>query len=198
MATAPRRRTREQLWAEMDALEGGFNTRGAAASSEGLSRAQSFDASKAVNQYAGGAWNSIAGQLRQQLRASGGAAVGAGRLNTGFYDEDQGEIINRATSDFQDRMAQTAVQAAGMQQQNDASILAYGERQQDRGAQLTQSRWELAENDAREAEERKRNRKRGIGSAIGGIIGAGVGAIAGGPAGASVGWGAGSSVGGMF
>lgn len=142
--------------------------------------ANSFDASKQLNQYAQGAWGSISDALKTELEGERGRAVGQGRLDTGFYDEDRGTIYNRATKQMSDALAGQSLNAlnttVGVKQQ-------YGEQ---------------LENDYRENQARKRQKKRGIGSLIGGVLGAGVGAIAGGPAGAGVGWTAGSSIGGAF
>jgi hypothetical protein len=143
--------------------------------------AQNFDASSALNQYAQGAWGSISDALKQQLRAEAGSAVGQGRLNTGFYDEDRGTIYNRATQQMANALSQQSLNALNT---------TVGVKQ-DYGEQL--------QNDYREEQARKRQKKRGIGGLIGGALGAAGGFIlGGGPAGAAAGWGVGSKVGSSF
>lgn len=171
---------------------------GNAASDAYLSRATNFDASASLNQYAKGAYNTISTGLKQTLGNLSGSAVGAGRFDSGFYDEDQGVVINNATQQLNDSIAQQSVAAAGLQQQNDAGLGQFGQRYTEDANDLLMSRSEQVQNDAREAAERARRKKRGIGSAIGAVVGGVGGFFAGGPKGAVGGAKAGAQIGGGF
>lgn len=180
--------------AQIDAERGMANT----ANNAYLDQATHFDASAALDKYATGAYNTISQGLKQSLSDLGGSAVGAGRFDSGFYDEDQGVVINRATGQLNDAIAGQAMSAASLQQQNTAGLGRYGLEQQGDANDLLAARSEQVQNDAREAAERARKRKRGIGAAIGGLVGGVGGFLAGGPAGAVGGAKAGASIGGGF
>jgi hypothetical protein len=135
---------------------------------------ENYNPQQAVNTYAQGAWGSISEALKQNLAAEEGAAVGAGRLNTGFYDQDRGEIYGRATGQLTNAIAQQSLGAEGLRLRG----------MEDSGDLLT-SQYESAENDRREEEQRKRKNRSGLA----GAIGTGLGYLAGGPVGGYVGGG---------
>lgn len=147
-------------------------------------RAKGFDATQGLNNYARGAWGSISEALGHELNDLGGSAVGAGRFNSGFYDEDRGVLFNNATRQFSNAVAGQSVNAQG--QQIDANRDAYS---------LAGDAYAQEQNDARDAAERKRRRRAGIGEAIGGILGAAGGSFFG-PGGAAAGAKLGSGLGG--
>jgi len=182
----------------VDATGAAAGGRGEQAQDAYISRASSFDASKSLNDWARGAYANVSAGLDRRLRDLSGAAVGSGRLNTGFFDEDQGQLIRDTQADFTNNLSQQALGAAELQQRNDTSLGAYGERQTEFATDIAQSRREEMINAAREQAERARRRKRGIGSAIGGALGAAGGFLLGGPAGAATGWNVGRSVAGSF
>lgn len=161
-----------------------------------LDAATNFDASQALNQYARGAWGSISEALGDQLRDLSGSAVGAGRFDSGFYDEDQGTLVNRATSQFSNAVSQQAMNALAAQQRNTESLGAFGTRRAENELDLTAAQREEEENAFREEQARKRKRRGGIGSAIGGLLGAAGGFFVGGPGGAAAGAKLGSGLGG--
>ncbi|MGH3428471.1 MAG: hypothetical protein ACRDQZ_13040 [Mycobacteriales bacterium] len=171
---------------------------GSQASSDYLSRAENFNASDALNTWAQGAWGNVSTALQKQLGDLSGQAVGAGRLNTGFYDEDQGNLIKGVTSNFANQLAQQSLGAASLQSQSDQALGRFGQEQTQTGLDVAQSRREEMINAQREADARKRAQKRGIGSLIGGVLGAGTGAFFGGTGGAQLGATVGSSLGGVF
>lgn len=192
-----------------------FNDRGSLAGAEGAAQGtaagygnaanasyynnlENFDASSAIKDYATGAWGSISEGLNQTLDRLKGESVGAGRFDSGFFDQDQGQVVNTATGQLANSVAQQAVTAAGMQQRNNEAIGAFGAQQQGIGNDLLVSRREELENNYREEQERKRKRRSGIGGAIGGVLGGIGGFIAGGPAGAAGGYKAGTAIGGAF
>lgn len=195
MVMAARPRTREELAAEQERLMGGAGGYADTAEREYLNRATNFDASKALNTYATGAYSTVAEGLKRTLADVRGRAVGAGRFDTGFLDEDQGTVIKDTMADFNNRLSQQALAATGMQQENDRALGEFGQRQRGYQTDLLMSRREELENNAREEAERKRKRRGGIGGAIGGLLGAAGGFVLGGPAGAAGGWKAGSAIG---
>lgn len=168
------------------------------ANSEFMQRATSFDPTAALNQYAKGAFANVSQGLKQQLDTMRGAAVGQGRFDTGYRDQDEQGVTQNVMRDFTNNLSQQALGAVGMQQRNTESIGQFGQNQQGMATDLLMSRREELINDQRAADERKRRKRSGIGSAIGGVLGGVGGFIAGGPAGAYAGYGIGSSVGGAF
>ena len=171
---------------------------GDAASRRYADWAGGFDASDALNTYARGAFGSVSEGLKAQLAKLGGSAVGQGRFDSGFFDEDQGEVVRNVMGDFTNNLSQQAMNAAQLQASVKSGLGEYGARRQSDATDLLMSRREEVVNDRREAEERKRSKRRGIGGAIGGILGAGIGGALGGPAGAAVGWRAGGGIAGAF
>lgn len=144
---------------------------GKTASDAYLSRAQNFDASSALNKYSQGAWGSISSALGDQLTAETGKAVGAGRFDSGFFDEDKGVVINRATQQLSDSIAQQSLNAASLDQRNTESLGSFGSERAGRATDLLLSRSEQVQNDAREEAERKRKSRGGIAGAIGSVVG---------------------------
>lgn len=163
-----------------------------------LQQASSFDPTAAMNQYAKGAFANVSQGLKSMLADDRGRQVGAGRFDSGFADEDAGNIYGRVMSDFTNNLSMQSLNAAGMQQRNTESIGQFGQNQQQMSTDLLMSRREELENNRREEEERKRKKRSGIGGAIGGVLGGVGGFIAGGPAGAYAGYKIGSGVGSSF
>lgn len=187
---------REGLVNQENAAMGDATGRGQQALNKYQNFAENFDASKGLNQYAQGAWGSISDALKQNLQAESGAAVGAGRINTGFYDEDRGTIYNRATKQLSDSIAQQSLNAQGQQIGVMQGYGNYGQNEQGTGLDLLTARRQELENNAREQDAQKRKKRSGIGGLIGGALGAGVGFFAGGGVpGAMAGWGLGSAAG---
>jgi hypothetical protein len=92
---------------------------------DAVSNAIEFDPSAAVNQYAQGAWDSTSIDLGKTLDMLRGQAVGAGRLDTGLFDYDQGEVMKEALNRFTAQLSQQSMNAAGLQNQNNAMLLNF-------------------------------------------------------------------------
>lgn len=152
-----------------------------------LNQAENFDASGALNKYAQGAWGSIQSALGESLRAETGHAVGAGRFDSGFFDEDKGTVINRATSQFSNDIAQQSMGALAAQQRNTESLGRFGSERTEMGNEMLSARSEQVQNDAREQAERKRKSKSGLLGGIGTAIGYGLGGPVGGYIGGALG-----------
>jgi hypothetical protein len=80
---------------------------------EGL---KGFDPAAAYGTYLGGAQNKFMDILRRSNADITGSAVGRGRLNTGFYNQDIGDNENRIAQDFASEASGAALQTAGMQE----------------------------------------------------------------------------------
>lgn len=187
---------------QIDKAGTGATASGTAAQDQYLKTAQAFDPTSAIQKYAGAQWDTAINDptqgLKRQLSDLGGKSVGAGRLDTGFYDEDQGDIIKDTMRGYGNSVASTAVRGAEMGQQNNQDLGAYGERQSQLGLDVAGERYSQLQNNAAEKAARARGKKRGIGSAIGGVLGGVGGFFAGGPAGAMSGAKLGSDIGGGF
>ncbi len=165
-------------------------SQGQAANSSYLDRNLNFDAGKAINRYAQGAWNQTQVGFNKNLTALRGNQVAGGRLDTGFNDEDTGELYRSTVNDFSDNVAKTAVQGAQLDLDNNRGLADFGQNQQQQYADMMMSRREEVTNNDREQSQRKRQKKRGIAGAIGGALG-GVGgflASGGNPMGAYAGY----------
>lgn len=137
-----------------------------------------FDPRQAYGQFMRGAAGQTRTILGQQLDRLAGSAAGAGRLDTGFYDLDKGNVMRNVMGDFGNVMDRAALTTTGMEQgqlqynQNSAAdrvsrsydLLAGGWDQQ---------RADQARQDRISAERRAR------GGWFGKLLGAGVGALAG-------------------
>lgn len=150
-----------------------------------IDAAENYDASAALDQTARGTWGGISEMLQRELRNLGGSAVRAGRFDSGFYDEDQGEVFNTATRQFGDALARQSLDAEALEM-----------RSRETAMEGIAAQREEEENAFREEQERKRRRRGGIGSAIGGLLGGVGGFFVGGPAGAAAGAKLGSGLGG--
>lgn len=158
-----------------------------------LARAKAFDPQAAVNQYAQGAWGSISDALKNTLKDVRGSAVGAGRYDSGFLDEDQNTVESQAIRDLTNSIAQQSVAASGQTLANNNALGQFGlSTTQDANDLLASER----EFQANQAEQRKRNRA-SKGGAIGGALGTAAGAIRG-LVGAGIGGSIGSALGGLF
>jgi hypothetical protein len=87
--------------------------------------ASSFDPSKAFTSYADAGLQGVKSQLGTELDSLAGKAAGSGRLNTGFYDLDQGDVARNIYGDYGRGVQQAALQTTGMQQQNNMGLLNY-------------------------------------------------------------------------
>ena len=159
--------------------------RGEGAQDQYLATAKAFDPTAAIQKYASAQWDQAVNDpdsgMKRQLSDLGGRSVGAGRLDTGFYDQDQGQVFRDTTKTFGNQVASTAVTAAQMGQENNQNLGEYGERQSGLGLDVAGSRYDELQQNAKDKAERARAKKRGIGQAIGGVVGGIAGTFAGDP-----------------
>lgn len=90
---------------------------------EGL---RDFDPSAAFEQYTRGATDSAHSFLGEELEKLAGTAAGQGRLNTGFYDKDQGDVVRNVMGDLNNTIAGAALQTTGMDLSRRGKLLDYG------------------------------------------------------------------------
>lgn len=195
-------RTRPQLgnnsttltnaWDDLTASQGAY---GDTATQAYLSHALAFDPTQAINTYAQGAWNQAAAGMNDTLTKLKGSAVGAGRLDTGFFDEDQGQVYRDTVNHFSDALSQQALNAAQLQLQNNNTLENFGQERTNMYADMLASRREQQINDEREQAAAKKKKKSGIGGLLGKAIGGIGGFILGGPAGAATGYKVGGELG---
>lgn len=145
-------------------------------------KAAAFDPAAAYKEYMGGARSAAEDSLGTQLKAMAGQAVGQGRLDTGFYDLDQGDVARNVWADYGRTMSGAALQTAGMQQQQNFGMLDYGAQRRNRYFDLLASGYDrsLAKENAKQA------RKGGFLKTLGKIGGAVLGSVAG-PVGTALG-----------
>lgn len=72
-----------------------------------------FDPSAAGKEFASGAYSDYETGLKDDLRVFDDEAIAAGRLRTGQYDVDKGQVITRRGRDFDARIAQAALDFSG-------------------------------------------------------------------------------------
>jgi hypothetical protein len=133
-----------------------------------------FDPADSFKEYAGGAWKAVQGDLADNLESLASKAAGAGRLNTGFYDRDQGELMQRTMQDYQNTIAQGAMQTAGMKQNQYRDLVNVGQQQQSAYMDALSGQWD------REAmmDDKRQQSKGSFWKTLGNIAGVG-GKIAG-------------------
>lgn len=84
-----------------------------AATSRYLTDSAAFDPGQAYKSWATGAFGDFQTGLTKNLRDLGGKAVGAGRFDSGFFDEDQGQLVRDMSSDFSNKLVQGSLTASG-------------------------------------------------------------------------------------
>lgn len=176
---AEARRRRTGSYGAVPAVQG--------AQDESINDDLNYDASAALDKYARGSFATVSQGLNQQLEKLRGSSVGAGRFDSGYFDQDTGEVARNVYGDFTNNLAQQSMNAENLTQ-----------NVRGRGEDLLLARSEQVQNDSREEAARRRQKRSGIGSAIGSVLGGVGGAFLGGPWGASVGAQLGGSVGGSF
>lgn len=107
-------------------------TRGAQAEDDYFTRAGRFDPMASIERYARGAGDVAREGFREDLRDLQGDAVGRGRLDTGFYDEDVGSLWRDTQRDLNSRISMQAGNAAGLELENMRGMGEAGSRSLER------------------------------------------------------------------
>lgn len=77
-----------------------------------------FDPKAAYADYTKGAIGDFNTQLSKQLTTLKGSEAGAGRLDSGFYDQDQGKVVTDLGTNLQNQLSQQALNVTGLQEQD--------------------------------------------------------------------------------
>jgi len=148
-----------------------------------LGRARTYDPQASFERTAGAMWGDVREDLGEDLRDLRGASVGAGRLDTGFYDEDQGYLIDKATEEFQRSLAREALGTESLRLRNIEDLGQYAMGASNRYLDLMTGGLDRAE-----AEEEAKRRKGSFWGRLGRGLAGGIGGfVTGGPAGAAAG-----------
>lgn len=105
---------------------------GRTAENEFWNRSMAFDAQAGAEESARGIAGSLSMDLEKNLKFAQGQAVGGGRLDTGFFDEDRGFIMQDFNQRLSNAIAQQAMQAQQLNLQNIGSMGQFGQNVQNR------------------------------------------------------------------
>ncbi len=159
---------------------------------DALDRLTNFDARGSLEGFTRGAADQSRMKFRDDLRDLKGSSVRNGRLNTGFFDEDAGELALDSERNLNNLISQQSIQALGMQQTNDARLLGAGENQQQQYLDLLSGGL-----DREQAEKnRQEQRRSSMWGSLAQLGGTAIGFLAGGPLGAGIGGKLGGMIGG--
>lgn len=120
-----------------------------------LTALESFDPTASLKTYGEAAYGDFNRNLQRNIGDLRGAAVGAGRLRTGFYDEDVGRLTTDLAGQYQRDLASHAMDAAGLKASTLGTATGYREDEQNRSLDLMSGQLdrETAERNARRAEK---------------------------------------------
>lgn len=142
-----------------------------------LQQATQFNPTQAVKDYSTAAYDATSQNIRDQLNTLAGDDVNQGRINTGFYDEDRGQVVNRNLADYNSKVANAAYSATGYQLANQQGLASNAENQENTYMSTLRGNQQYQEEQAADAADRARKKKSGIGSLIGGVLGGTIGSI---------------------
>jgi len=91
-----------------------------------LERDAAFDPGAAFKEYSAGAFSDFGKQLSYALRDNAYGAVGSGRMDTGFYDQDRGYIANELSRSYLADINRAALETTGMRQRQNEYLGQYG------------------------------------------------------------------------
>lgn len=111
-------------------------SRGNEAENEFFSRSLNFDAREGAAETARGIGADLSMDLNRNLERARGTAVGMGRLETGFFDQDRGRLFEDFNARLANAIAQQSLQAESLNLQNNQSIGAFGQNVSNRFVNL--------------------------------------------------------------
>lgn len=160
----------DQLGGEVPGAQAGEEAATAAATN--------FNAQDATDRVLGAAQNRLSETMGRELETLAGRSAGMGRLDTGFWDLDQGDVVRSVAQDFTNTANSTALQVAGMQQgQTQFNQRAAADRR-DRSYDLMFGGWDQYRADVKRWD--KQNASKGWFSKLaGGALGVVTGGLAG-------------------
>lgn len=102
---------------------------GDAASRAYVDRATNFDAYGGLQTAAGGLFDQFERDIGEKIQTVRGNQVGSGRLGGGYGDMDESATVYDARSQLNNQIAAMALQAEGLQMQNDRGLGEFGQQQ---------------------------------------------------------------------
>lgn len=97
---------------------------------------EDFDPTQNLKTYGAAAAGDFDKTLKRSVSDLQGSAVGAGRLNTGFYDQDQGRLVTDLAGQYQRDLASHAMEASGQKLRATESAASMNEEEQNRYLEL--------------------------------------------------------------
>jgi hypothetical protein len=185
---------RENIRRSQDLL-GSSGTLGGQAENEFFQRSLGFDAQQGAVESARGIVGSLTPDLQRNLEFARGQAVGRGRLDTGFFDEDRGRLFEDFNTRVANAVAANALQAQRLNLANVGQIGQFGENIQNRFVNLLGGSLDRATAERNAEPPSLFGRLLGAGLSIAGTA---VGGSIGGPQGAAVGGAVGREAGGII
>lgn len=158
---------------------------GPQAEQEGYDRAKSYDPGEAFQRYTTGAISRSNQQLSDRLEELAFDSAGAGRLNTGLFDRDRGDVARRVFQSQNEDFSDRALAVSGMEQEQGQFLAGFGADANNRYLDVLYSNADQARADRQEAAQRKAS-KGGFLKTLGSIAG-GIGGSFLGPAGSAFG-----------
>lgn len=139
---------------------------------QGYQDLHNFDPNQAFQTYAKSAWDQSSEGLAKQLDALSERSAAAGRIGTGFFDKDQGQVVRDVMRDYDNTISSAALNTANMDLSRRGALLNYGAQQQGRGDALDSQVYNNIEDRRRYDASRKSG---GLAGAIKGAAGAFIG-----------------------
>lgn len=173
-------------------------TRGASAAAgqadqEYQQRVREFDPYAAAERSAIGQFNSFREMLQRDIGDLRGEQAGMGRLNTGWAQQGEDELVSGSMDRLNNQIMANANHAASMDLSRIGQMGSYGVQRSGQFYDLLSSQLDREQ----AAKNARRSRRAGLFGTVGTIAGAGIGMLAGNPLlGAQVGGALGTSVGG--
>lgn len=135
-------------------------------------RISSFDPTEAIGKYAEGAWSDISQQMDLQLRDLEGQSVGAGRLDTGFYDEDIGEVAKEGRRAMAAGISRASISGAQMNLQQLQQMGTFAMSTRNRYFDLLSGGMDWNTSMANLDRQKKADKWKAVGDVVGGVTGA--------------------------
>lgn len=132
-------------------------------------RISNYDPMASVQQYGQAAGAQANTYLTQELDKLRGSAVGAGRLDTGFYDSDQGDLVKSVHQDLNEKLAMQGVNAAGLQLQQYGQMGNWAGQQQQQYYDLLTGQLDRDTSERNAKRAASAAKWQAVGSAVGGI-----------------------------
>lgn len=154
-----------------DTALAGAGERSASLQAEGDRRMLDFDPQEMMRSQITGFAGEEQRRMDRSLDALAGRAAGAGRLNTGFFDLDQGSIVRDSNERLQDVIAQTAGQATAMTQRNNESIGMRGQQAGDQYLDLITGQLDREQGERNARQQERTGRLSAGASLVGSFLG---------------------------